>query len=211
VETFLQQHAAAIFGLVGAFGAGILSFVASWLLRKRDYDLRLWDKLLERRIRAHENVIAVALEMRVMVTLGGLDAKGDVLRAPQVLVSKEAFEEWFTRAVATAVEASTWLSTDAKREVNYLQDYLVTLHQNISALPSEAYLKIGTVIREDFIALSSSVERTAYSFFKKDIRCLRLSDFSEWHKYPREETERRLKGSRLLQAWDEIGAIGSSV
>ncbi len=210
MEIFLQQHAAAIFGLIGAFGTAILSSVASWLLRKRDYDLRVWDKLLERRIRAHENIIGIALEMRVMVAFKGSGAEGEFVRAPQVLISKKEFEEWFTKTIATVVEASTWLSIDAKREVNYLQDYLTILHENISVFPSETYLKIGTVIREDFLASSSSIERTAYSFFEKDIRRLKLSDINKPHKYLREEMEQRLKSSRLLQAWDEISAIGSS-
>lgn len=83
VKEFLQENASALFALGGAFGTALLSFLAAWFLRKRDYDLRLWDKLLERgRIDAHERLINVALEMRVMVALGGVDKAGKVVRSP---------------------------------------------------------------------------------------------------------------------------------
>ena len=201
---FLEQHASAVFGLVGAMGGGFLSFFASWLLRKRDYDLQLWGKLLERRIEAHERVIQIALEMRVMVALGGVDASGEVLRAPQVLSSKETFEGWFHHATTETGSGSTWLSVATTRELNFVQDYLVTLHMHLAGIPSERYPQAGIVVRQDFIDLSSELERQTFSFFVNDVRRLKLNDLREWHKYPRGETERRLKMTRLLQNWQDI-------
>jgi len=207
---FLQDHASALFGLFGAFGAGILSFLTAWLLRKRDYDLRLWDKLLERRIGAHEQLINVALEMRVMVATGGADGEGGPARAPQVLISREAFEEWFTRAVGTGVAGSTWLSIDARREANFLQDYLATLHMNLEHVPGERFLEVGGVIRHDFIDISNRLERAAFAFLQRDVRRLSIGNLDEWHKYPREVTVERLRGTRLLSKWDEIAERLSS-
>jgi hypothetical protein len=92
IAQFFNQHSSAFFALLGALGGAFLSFLASWVLRKREYDLQLWMKLIDRRIRAHEDLIKVALEMRVMIALGGVDDKGEVLRVPRVLLSREAFE-----------------------------------------------------------------------------------------------------------------------
>src|SRR5437868_3641028 len=124
---FVQANASAVFGLVGALGGGILSFVATALLKRREFNLQLWGKLLERKIAAHENVIAVAVEMRVMVALGGIDDQGQVRRAPQVMLSRDEFEDWFTRFTQLTLDGTTWLTTETKREVNLAQDYLVTL------------------------------------------------------------------------------------
>lgn len=209
MEQFLLEHASAIFGLAGAFGTAVLGLLGSWVLSKRDYDLKLWDKLLERRIHAHENLISVALEMRVMVALGGLDEKGELLRAPQVLLSKEEFEKWWTQTTGVATSASTWLSTGAKREMNFLQDYLITLHHNLAEVPSDKYLTVGSLIRQDFVDLSSSLEASAFSFFERDIHRLRLSNLREWHKHPRAETERRLKAMQLFQRWEDIQRLGA--
>ena len=204
---FLTQNASALFGLGGALGAVCLTFLTRWLLRKRDYDLRLWDRLLERRIDAHERLINVAIEMRVMVGLGGLDEEREVVRAPQVLISKEVFEDWCTRAVGSGVAPSTWLSIAAKREANFLQDYLVTLKLNLEHIPSDKYLAVGAIIRQDFVEISAQLERTAYSFFERDIRKLRLDDLSEWHKYPRERTEERLKKTQLISRFAELAQL----
>ncbi|MDD2308237.1 MAG: hypothetical protein PHH91_01500 [Desulfuromonadaceae bacterium] len=76
---FINKNASAIFGLLGAIGGGSITFLTTWLIKQREYDQRLWDKLLERRIKAHENVIAIALEMRVMVSLGGIENKSTCL------------------------------------------------------------------------------------------------------------------------------------
>lgn len=200
---FLEAHANFVLALGGAVGGALISLVVGWLLRKRDYDLRLWDKLLERRIQAHENLIKVALEMRVMVALGTVDAEGEVIRAPQVLVSQEAFEQWFTSATGSNLKSSTWLATDAKREANFLQDYLVTLHLHLQPVASEDYLSVGSIIRQDFIDISVNLERSAFRFFEKDARRLRLSSLDDWHKHPREQTEKKLKDTQLLQRWSE--------
>ncbi len=200
---FLEAHVNLVIALGGAVGGAFISLVVGWLLRKRDYDLRLWDKLLERRIQAHENLIKVALEMRVMVALGTVDAEGEVIRAPQVLVSQEEFEQWFASAINNCLAGSTWLSIDAKREASFLQDYLVTLHLHLQPIASEDYLSVGSIIRQDFIDISANLERVAFRFFEKDARRLKLSNLDEWHKYPREQTEKRLKDTRLLQSWSE--------
>jgi len=48
LEEFISKNASAIFGLLGALGGGSITFFTTWLIKKREYDLRLWDKLLER-------------------------------------------------------------------------------------------------------------------------------------------------------------------
>lgn len=204
LQQFITENASAIFALLGALGGGLLSFIGSFLLKKRDFNLRLWDKLIERRIKAHEIVMALAVEMRVMVAIGGVDKNGEVRRAPQVLLSKEEFERWFTRFTQLSMEGTTWLTTDAKRELNFAQDYLVTLHQNISGIPSEKYLAVGEVIRGDFVDISSSLEKKAFEFFESGIHQLKLDSLEKWHKYKRPVTESRLKQTALLRDWETI-------
>lgn len=201
---FLQQNSSAVFGLAGALGGGILSFIATSLHKRRDFDLQMWSKLYERRIAAHERVIQVAVEMRIMVSAGHADASGEVRRSPRVLLSKEDFEAWFTRFTELSLEGTTWLTTSTKRELNFVQDYLVTLHMHLVGIPSESYLSVGELVRQDFIDLSSSLEKKAYEFFARDIRRLRLHSLNDRHKYDRPETERRLKASALLTRSEEV-------
>jgi hypothetical protein len=210
LEKFLHQNASAIFALVGALGATLLSFVTAWLLKRREHTLRLWDKLLERRIKAHEIVLSVAMEMRVMIALGGIEKDGEAARSPRVMFSKDAFEQWFTSATGRLSEGSTWLTLDVTREVNFLQDYLVTLYQNLAKFPQANYRKVGQLIRSDFINLSSELELKAFQFFEKDLHELKLGNLRDWHKYPRTKTEDRLNRTALLTRWPEIQEVAKS-
>jgi len=195
---FLSENASAIFALVGALGGGILSFIAALLLKKRDFNLATSGKLLDRRIVAHENVVSLAREMRVMVALGGVSEAGEVRRAPQVMISREAFEDWFTRFTQLSLNGTSWLSTATKREVNFVQDYLVTLNMYLEHVSSDKFLVLGELIRQDFVDLSSSLEKTAFEFFQRGVRKLKPDSLSKWHKYKRAETEKRLGATVLV-------------
>lgn len=198
VTAFLQANASAVFGLLGALGGGVLSYVATALHKRREFDLQVWGKLFDRRIAAHEKVIALAIEMRVMVGLGAANAGGEVRRSPQVLLSKDKFERWFTGFTQLSIEATTWLSTSTQRELNFVQDYMITLYMRLAAIPSERYLEVGEIIRQDFVDLSSSLEKRAFEFFTSDIKKLRLNNLDDWHKYEKLETERRLQATALI-------------
>jgi hypothetical protein len=195
---FLSANASAIFALVGALGGGILSFVGALLLKKRDFRLATSGKLLDRRIAAHENVVALATEMRVMVDLGGVSEAGEVRRAPQVMISREAFEGWCTRFTQLSMSGTSWLSTATKREVNFVQDYLVTLNMYLEHVSSDRFLVLGELIRQDFVDLSSSLEKAAFKFFQSGVRKLKPDSLNKWHKYKRAETEKRLESAALV-------------
>jgi hypothetical protein len=195
---FIDENASAIFALAGAVGGGIFSFIGALLLKNREFSLAVSSKILDRRIDAHEKVIALAVEMRVMVGLGGFTESGEVRRSPQIMRSRETFEDWFTRFTQLSMKGTSWLSTSSKREVNFIQDYLITLHIYLENVPSERFLDLGEVIRQDFVDLSASLEKKAFQFFQKGIRQLEPDNLDEWHKYERSETERRLHATSLL-------------
>jgi len=103
-------------------------------MRRRDLDLKIWEKFLDRRMAAHEAVIGLAIAMRRMVALGGIDPSGQVVRAPEVMMSKEAFDAWLFEFAEKSSPATTWLSTAVKRELNLVQDYLLTIHVKLPVL-----------------------------------------------------------------------------
>lgn len=201
---FLSVNSSAVFGLIGAIGGGVLSFLASFVLKKRDFNLQMWGKLFDRRIAAQEKVISLAVEMRVMVTLGGIDEYGELRRAPEVLLSKEAFEGWFARFTKLTLEGTSWLTIETKREVNFVQDYLATLHMHLAYVEDENYPHVGTVVRQDFIDLSASLEKKAFSFFQQGILELKLDSLDQHHKYKLPETEKRLRATALMRNMSKI-------
>lgn len=196
---FLSTNASAVFALIGALSVGALSFISALVVKRREFNLSLMEKLLDRRISAHERIITLALEMRVMNLLGGTAQDNEPIRTPQIMLSSEEFNNWFRRFTSMCLEGTSWLSTDAKRELNLVQDYLVTLHSYLEGVPSDQYPILGALIRQDFTDLSSSLEKAAFKFFQKDIRTLTPGNLDEWHKYRKEETIRRLESTVLAK------------
>ena len=77
----IQNNISAIFGLLGIVIGATLSFIATWILKERDLRLKLREKLLDRRIEAHERVIAFSKSMR-KTTPVGIEENGDIMRFP---------------------------------------------------------------------------------------------------------------------------------
>jgi hypothetical protein len=211
LEQFLNANASAIFGLLGALGGGVLSFVAALLLKRSEFSLQLRSKIVDRQIAAHERILKLAQEMRVMVSSGMLGADGEVARGPRILLSKDEFESWFTRFTEQQLEGSTWLTTATKREVAFVQDYLVTLHMHLADVPSEKCFDLAQLIRQDFIDLSNSLEKVAFAFFETGIHRARPDSLLDWHKYKRPVTEQRLTSTALLQNIAEFKGTLSKV
>lgn len=196
---FLTANTSAFFALVGALGGGLLSFFSALILKKREFNLSVSGKLLDKRILSHENVISLAIELRVMVALGGETTSGEVRRAPKIMISRDSFEDWLTHFTQLGLTGTSWLSYDAKREINFVQDYFVTLHMYLESVPSDKFLELGELIRQDFISLSSSLEKKAFAFFQNGIRNLQPDSLDKWHKYESSVTESRLKSTALIR------------
>jgi hypothetical protein len=196
-----MEHVNALIGAVSALAGIILTLFASRFLRRYDLDLKIWERLLDQRIEAHQSVIGLAIKMRVMVSFEEFDPEGELARAPEVMLSRDAFEEYLTEFARASSHAGTWLSTAVKRELNFVQDYLWTLHTNTSGIPSDRLRVVGSFIRNDFINLSSNLEKVAFGYFEREVRKLKLGDLAEHHKYAPEETEHRLRETILIGQW----------
>jgi hypothetical protein len=142
---FLNANASAVFGLLGALGGGVLSFVAALLLKQRDFRLQIRSKIVDRQIAAHERILQLAQDLRTMGSLGTLDTDEEISRGPIILLSKNAFEDWFTLFTEQQLAGSTWLTTGTKREVAFVQDYLGTLHMHLVDVPSKKILRSSAI------------------------------------------------------------------
>lgn len=207
VQSFLAEHASTLFGLLGVLIGGLVTYLTSWRLKKREFDLRAWEKILDRRIDAHERLIEVGREMITMVALGGVDSGGEVRRSPRVMLNREFFEEWMTGAIQRLLGAYPWLATSALREAGFTQDYLVTLHMHLQDAPSDNYLKAGELIRQDFLDVGNGIQHVAQEFFGREMFEVSLRDVGVHHKYPRAETEKRLRSTMLLSKFREFVEI----
>jgi hypothetical protein len=199
---FVNANAAAMFGLAGTLSGAMVTGFMAWKSKQSEYSLAAAGKILDRRIAAHESVLALAMEMRAMGTLAEANETGEVKRMPILMLSRDDFEGFMTRFAKGATLATSWL--ELKREVYFVQDYLAALHMHLQRVPSKDFPDLGAVVQRDFVKLSSDLEKCLFQFFEKDLRSMRPAGPRGWHKYKRQQTETRLQATALFQKADRF-------
>lgn len=207
MDQLIRDNISAIFTLIGIFVGAALSFLGTLVLNRNEAKTRLLEKVLDRRIAANEQVIKLAHSMRLMVSMGHLDKSGDLARTPNILTSREALENWMELFTQTSGQATTWLSTDLTRELNLVQDYIITLCEYLRPARSDKFPEIGVILRQDFIDFSDALEKLAFEFFAHELTKFKLNDLQKWHKYPRQVTEKRIGTTALMTRTNELAAI----
>jgi hypothetical protein len=197
-------------GLISAISAlagVVVSQFFEYKNQEKSLKLRLWERLLDRRIEAHDQMALYAKTLRHMKILDYQDENGEPARTPACLMNDAEFIKWWDEFSGIFERNSTWLSTTLTREVNLLQDYVVNLKYLLQFVEPDNYPKVGAILRDDFVQLSSNIENVAFEFFTTDLSKLRLNNIKEWHKYPRQETEKRLQATNLFSRRDEINNL----
>lgn len=123
--------AAAAIALLGAAIGFIVSQTVEYFRINKESKNRQRERLVEKRISAHELVIGLCQDM---VAMKPVNAKSDdsFPRGPWVLESVSAFENFYRRFVDIHSESSTWLWIETKRELNFCQDYFLILYGYLS-------------------------------------------------------------------------------
>lgn len=204
MEQIIKDNASAIFALLGTLAGATLTFVGTWILQSQEARNRLLEKVLDRRIQAHENIIELSKLLRGMISLGYAEKEGELARTPSVMASQESFDEFLWNFSQTSTKSSTWLSTEVTHEIYFVQDYFINLSEFLRNVKSDKFPEIGRLIRQDFIDFSSSLEKLSFDFFAKDLTKMKLNDLNQWHKYPVKTTQERLSETAFLKNKDEI-------
>lgn len=202
---FLTQNASAVFALAGALGGALLSFAGAWLLKRRDLQLRLYEKVTERRLASHDAVIALAKDFRKTGIAYG-KAKSMNERAPLCFCSHEDFDAFNVSFALTMVQHTTWLSAALVRELHLVQDYLANVQVRIREIGTQNTFQLGCILREDFIGFSQRIEHLAVEYYAHIERLAPITPPSDPH-YPKHEREARLSATALFQRSQDIQAL----
>jgi hypothetical protein len=203
----VKSNASAIFGLLGVILGGSTTFITSYIRTKQDYRYKIFAKLIDRKIYAHEVAINLAYEMRVMLSPAKLDANNELVRYPQILASDKSFTNWFAHFTLEVNRVSSWLTVDVRRELNLIQDYICNIHLKLDAADSDTHIAVGKIVRQDFIDFSSELEQKAFQYFRKGVLKLDIGDINNWHKYDQGLTETRLKETQFFKNISTINEL----
>lgn len=201
---FIQSNASAVFALSGAIAGALITAFFAFISKSREVKLRVAEKIIDKRITAHESTLRLCKTIRTMVLLGGKDHEGDLKRTPCILQSRENLDTFLFEFTNIQNEADSWLSTPVLKELSLFLDYFVNLNEELSFASDKALQEVGVFIRNDFITFSNDLERLTYKFFSNDLLRLKIDRNRDWHKYPREMTISRLHSTEFFRRKAEL-------
>ncbi len=196
---FLQKNASAIFALLGVISGSLLAGVFGYISKSRETKLRITEKVVDRKLQAHDNLIDFIGQVRTMVLLGGWDGERELKRTPQTMIGQQEFSDFFVSFSSMRNSSERWFSFGVKREISLFLDYVVSLKELVRTASDEQLQEIGSLIRYDFIEFAVKIEDSAHDFINKDLLKLNHKADRKWHKYKPDETIKKLCETRLFK------------
>jgi hypothetical protein len=165
IIALLRDNISAVFTLVGVMIGALLSFWSSSTLRRKESRLRITEKILDRRIQAHEEVARWAESLDRWSGIGyRQDDKRTNVLIPQFMRSAEEYREWAAGFSKLCERNRIWLSVTSYEMIELLRAYLAELESILARGHSENIWAVGVIIGDDFPALMASIQSTCYKY-----------------------------------------------
>lgn len=194
-----QTLITAISGFLGVFIGAVITIIFNWKIKTKEVKLRIIEKIFDKRISAHEEILKISKMLRITHLTYLVDDEKNALTYPAFMSNKESLDNLIFDIHTIVNTNSHWLDIEIFRELNYLQDYLANLDGFIKHIEESEFSSLGIKIKSDIIDLAGSLEKLVIRFFKKDIYQINLNISEGHHKYPKEVTLERLNNTKLLQ------------
>ncbi|OXB06261.1 hypothetical protein [Flavobacterium pectinovorum] len=161
--------------IIGAF----LAFFSSSFLKKKETRLKISEKILDKKLEAHENVLQLAKYLRSTISENKFTVEFEPITFPIILANRENYLDWKKDLFIKANNNSHWLSNDVLKEIYFIQDYFANLDQTLDNVPDENIQSIGIILKNDFINLSNNLEKSILKYFEngwKDLKTISKND-----------------------------------
>lgn len=193
-----------IIGLVGVIIGSSISLIGNWIMTSREAKLRIAERIYDRRAKAHEGILEICQALRTTVSTEQADAKGNVMTYPAPLQSRYDLEELILSFSIIVNSNLHLIDIKVYRYLNFIQDYLASVHISLKSAPDAIYPEIALVLKQDFIDLAGELHDLTMEFFDKGSGVLNSKTKRGHHKYKRERTHQMLAKTRLKTEWEEI-------
>lgn len=191
-------------GLIGVIIGSLIAAIGTLKARTKETRLRVVEKVFDKRIEAHENILFLVKRIRTVIPTGQVDENTNTINYPNALYSEDNWDSFYNDVMNTIHLNAHWLDTELERELGFVQDYITTLHFNLEDIDNDNYWRVGLIIKQDFIDIAMNIENLAFNFFRKDIYKMKINKHDKWHKYSKKESLRRLNNTLLRTKKDEI-------
>ena len=204
MEEFLVKNASAVFALSGAIVGALITGLINYATKTKESKLRVTEKLLDKKLEAHESLLSIVSCIRTMVLLGGENCQGELKRCPVIMESQKSKDEFLEAFVSVQNRCDRWFSASVKREISFFLDYFVNLNEHARGASDNSLQEAGVIIRNDFIDIANALENCAHQFFDKDLIKLNYKTDREWHKFTQEETLAKLDETEFYKRKTQV-------
>lgn len=194
---------APLIGLIGLILGSILTFLFSSNLKSKETKLKISEKLIDKRIDAHEQVLKLAKLMRSSHTENQFNSEKELITYPLIFLTEDNYRDWRANYFLVTNEYSHWLSISVLNELFYIQDYIINLDKTLENVHEENFKPIGIILKMDFIEMSTNLEKQVIKYFEKGWENLSIKK-KGIHKLPKQESLKRLKESNFTKRHLEI-------
>jgi len=135
MEKIISENITVVFAILGTITGSIFTFIGTWILQYQNAKYRLLEKVLDKRIEAHEKILAISKYLRQFHSLGYLEKEGELARTPVIMSSLDSFNDFLSKFSQTNFDNSSWLTIEVNREINLIQD--AKSASNRTAIPEQ--------------------------------------------------------------------------
>lgn len=191
---------AAVIALTGAITGFISSQIMEYFRTNKESRNRQKERLIEKRIAAHELIMELSQDMIAMKPVRA-ESNDNFPRGPWVLESIQSFEAFYQKFIEIHSRSSTWLYIDTKRELNFCQDYLLSLYGYINNHNEIDLEQFSNDIRQDFINMSENLRKTSMDYLANEMPKLKFDDLNLWHKFKKNDTTKRIHKTQFMKIY----------
>ena len=204
---FINSIIIAAIGLFGVVLGVVVSNIISWKLKSKESRLRIKEKIFDRRLKAHEEILEITKLLRTMVSSHEIDQKSYFITYPGVLSSKKDFENFIWKFHNAVNFNSHWLEWELRKEIFYAQDYIQNVQKHLNEIPDEKIIEYAKLLKTDFKSLADILEEKTINFLLIDIHKINIDPKNRKFQYSTSERKRKINNTELIKKLNEINAM----
>ena len=193
-----------VLSFIGVIIAAFLAFFSSSFLKKKETLLKISEKILDKKLEAHENVLLLAKYLRSTISNNEFTVEKELISYPIILATREHYLEWKKDLFIKSNSNSHWLSNDVIKELYFIQDYFVNLDQTLENVHDENIKNVGIILKSDFVNLSNNLEKSIIKYFENGWKDLKTISNNKEYKFSKKISLERIEKYNLNKRHLEI-------
>ena len=202
-EAAISQLINGVFIILSVVIGAVITFIINRNINKRSFEHQLWEKIIDKKIDAHEKIMVMAYVIRTNTIYKIVGHENEIFSGPSFFESKEKFDEFWYGFTNTYRASRVWLNPEVSQLVFNFVSYIANVGEFITKINEIDYPLVGIFLRKDFINLSIKIEEFAYSYFQKDFLKLHVPNMKNINTMV-EEKDKSIKNSIFYKQRTEL-------